>query len=456
MANTGNVFPTIGEATASGFGTWTNPENIVSDDGVDATITTTGASGSLLIARGFGFSIPTGSTITGVLVRIEASESAGGSEPLLAILRHSSGNLGIAKAVANEGNISGASKSIYTYGSTSNVWDATLTAEIVNDATFAVRFNFSTVHSMAVDFVTVAIEYTPPAGTTGTASVTSTATPTVTKAKGAQISVTASSTATPTVAGLTARTTMITVPSTVTPTVGTTKEALVVVSCTLTATCTVSGLKLLRAWIATDNFESYTPGELNTAAGGTNWLGAWGVTTLGVFSRAVAPGGGMALSAVSIGATTNAARNCGFVTLGTVQWRMQLNRTDHDDNAMVALTDGSNYRAAIGFRPDGTISIFNGGGVDVWVPIISIAADTWYTCRLEFNDDTELYRGSVDGGAWSSWVNQNAGDPVDWFVMFIAGGSGGTTTFWVDDIGPVSEIAAVIPLFRARFCAMSP
>ncbi len=159
MSSTGNVFPGTGESVdRSALTAWTNPGNIVSDNATDATCNATGS--DYLVARNFGFTIPAGATISGVLVRVEASEHSTGTEPLLAQLQDDAAALvGSSKSTSNEGSISGTTKSVYTYGSTSDVWGATLTSTIVNDPDFGVRLWFTTAHDIRIDYVTVAIEY---------------------------------------------------------------------------------------------------------------------------------------------------------------------------------------------------------------------------------------------------------------------------------------------------------
>ena len=163
MPNTGNVFAGTGESVdRAGLTAWTSPTAIVSDNATDATCNATGS--DYLVARNFDFStIPNDATIAGVLVRVEASEHSAGTEALLAQLQDETATLaGASKAQANEGAISGTAKAVYTYGSTSDVWSATLTPAIVKDADFGVRFWFTTAHDVRIDYVTMAIEYTVP------------------------------------------------------------------------------------------------------------------------------------------------------------------------------------------------------------------------------------------------------------------------------------------------------
>lgn len=156
MPNTGNVFPGTGENNAGiGATAWTNPGNIVSDNATDASCTAA-ASSQYLVARNFSLGVPTGLPILGVTVRIEAAETSAGTETLNAQLQNDSAALiGSSKTAT----ISGTGATVYTYGSTSDLWGATLTEAIVNHANFGVRFWYTTAHNMTVDYVTIAVEY---------------------------------------------------------------------------------------------------------------------------------------------------------------------------------------------------------------------------------------------------------------------------------------------------------
>lgn len=168
FTSTGNIMAGSGATTDRSTGTaWTSPGNVTADDAADATCNAASLA-DYLHAYNFGFTLPAGSTINGVLVRLEASEHSGGTEALLARLVSSAGTdpptlLGTAKSTSNEGAISGTVKAIYTYGSTSDLWGATLTESDVESSTFGVVVYFSTGHDVRIDFITMAIEYTVPA-----------------------------------------------------------------------------------------------------------------------------------------------------------------------------------------------------------------------------------------------------------------------------------------------------
>lgn len=157
MPSTGNTFPTVGENNADiGATAWTSPGNVVSDNTTDATCNAA-ASSQYLVARSFGFTIPGNARILGVTVRLEASESSTGAETVNAQLQNDAGTL-----IGNllTASVNGTGKTVYTYGSVTELWGTTtLTAAVCNDADFGVRFWFTTAHNVAVDFVTVAVEY---------------------------------------------------------------------------------------------------------------------------------------------------------------------------------------------------------------------------------------------------------------------------------------------------------
>lgn len=158
MATTVATYPSSTSAIArTSATTWTNTGNIVSDDATDATCSnTTGAGSYYLVASGFGFAIPSGRIITGITVVVQASEHSTSTEVLYAQLQNASGALFGGSKTAT---LSGTSKVNYTYGSRTDLWSATLTADIINDPNFGVRVWFTTSHSVRIDFIRMTVEY---------------------------------------------------------------------------------------------------------------------------------------------------------------------------------------------------------------------------------------------------------------------------------------------------------
>lgn len=162
MASTGNVFPTVGANVDRASSTaWTNPGNVVSDDATDTTVV---VPSDYLVTSGYDFSvIPDGSTILGITVRVEASETGSGTSTYIPQL-HSDTTPTLIGSAKTAVTVSGATKVISTNGSTSDTWGASLTAAIVKNSGFGVSiWSTDTVNTLAIDFVTIAVEYVAPA-----------------------------------------------------------------------------------------------------------------------------------------------------------------------------------------------------------------------------------------------------------------------------------------------------
>jgi len=160
MTTTGAILPSSGTSIARSTATaWTNPSRITANDGSTASISSGNTGSAYLVGSNFGFAIPTDSVITGVRVIWEVAESAAGTESVTVQLQSSSSTLiGATRSFTANGN----TLTLYTVGSLTDLWGATLTPAIVNDAGFGVRMWFTTTHAMTVDYVSVEVDYTPP------------------------------------------------------------------------------------------------------------------------------------------------------------------------------------------------------------------------------------------------------------------------------------------------------
>jgi hypothetical protein len=162
VASTGNVFPTVGaNVDRAGNAAWTSPGNVVSDNATDAT----GAVPTdYLVTSSYGFAIPSTAVIHGVTVRVEVSETGTGSSNFVAQL-HSATTPTLEGSSKNSGTVNGTTKVIETLGGAADVWGASLTPAIVNAAGFGVSiWSTDTTNTLAIDFVTIAIEYAIPVG----------------------------------------------------------------------------------------------------------------------------------------------------------------------------------------------------------------------------------------------------------------------------------------------------
>jgi len=160
MPSTGDVFPTAGASVDRAAATaWTNPGNVVSDNATDATAA---VPTDYLVTSAYGFSIPAGATILGVTVRVEASETGSGTSTYVPQL-HSNTTPTLIGAAKSPVTVSGATKVISSNGGVADLWSATLTPAIVNDAGFGVSlWSTDTTNTLAIDFITIAIEYEIP------------------------------------------------------------------------------------------------------------------------------------------------------------------------------------------------------------------------------------------------------------------------------------------------------
>jgi hypothetical protein len=178
VANTGEVFgsaaATAAEAPWSDTGCdWVTPTNVFADDGNTANVTAatfdSPAQTFVLKVSGFNFSaIPDGSTISGVTARVNAFYRAGqgtGSLDLCQLLDTSLAKVGTNQA-ATPVALTTTTTTIITKGSTSDLWGNALDAAWVKHSNFGIALGCAATAANAdvdIDYVTLEIEYTPPA-----------------------------------------------------------------------------------------------------------------------------------------------------------------------------------------------------------------------------------------------------------------------------------------------------
>lgn len=146
---------------AGGFAEWSNPSNAGAADSTYATATVTGLGGQsrALKATNFGFSIPTGATIDGILVEWLCSSSGG--------------NVYTDRARIVKGGVTKTTeKSLYelwsgsyvSYGGASYLWGETWTVSDINDSGFGAIISAISGNSGSktgqVDYVRITVYYT--------------------------------------------------------------------------------------------------------------------------------------------------------------------------------------------------------------------------------------------------------------------------------------------------------
>jgi hypothetical protein len=176
VANTGQVFgsvaASVSEAPWSDEG-WVTPGNVFADDAATANVIAASFDSPdqtfVLKVSGFDFSsIASGSTILGVTARVNTWFRAGqgsGSLDLCQLLNTSLAKVGTNQC-ATPVALTSTTTTIITKGSTSDLWGNALTDAWVKNANFGIALGILATAANAdvdIDYVTLEIEYTPPA-----------------------------------------------------------------------------------------------------------------------------------------------------------------------------------------------------------------------------------------------------------------------------------------------------
>lgn len=188
------------------------------------------------------------------------------------------------------------------------------------------------------------------------------------------------------------------------------------------------------AWVATDDFESGSNGaNIAGTSGGSGWSAAWskeGSANDWIYSNSTPISGTLSASHTPSSASdTGVTRNMtSAVTSGTVTFKVY--RTSNSTGVMYAMVrDSGDAAAGVMLNASGNIVDLAGSTIQAY------SASTVYTINIEFDYGTDQYRISVDGGAYSSWINMAAaGTSATRFIFRSADASSGVTNK-LDDIG---------------------
>lgn len=172
MSSQGALYPAaaISDGSVNGSSVdWGNPLNVGAQDSSVALAASLGSGDSeYLVATNFGFSIPVGAIIDGVMIRVSRTNKTGACRDSSALLVvggaywDSGGGvpLGDEKAQATTWP---SSETTTDYGSSSDLWNLTLTRAIVNASDFgfaiAAHRNSGTANP-AINSITATVTYT--------------------------------------------------------------------------------------------------------------------------------------------------------------------------------------------------------------------------------------------------------------------------------------------------------
>lgn len=182
MASSGPNNPTSAvERFAAGTG-WTSLSNLYASDDSRASASLSGTGGgsqtNYIDVTGFGFSIPAGATIDGVIVEIERSvSSTSGSPTDRSVFLLADGRIGTDPKVGDDKatlTIWPTTDAYATYGGAADAWAASLTDTQVNNSNFGVcisgrKTSGETSTTLRIDHVKITIHYTASGGGGGVA-----------------------------------------------------------------------------------------------------------------------------------------------------------------------------------------------------------------------------------------------------------------------------------------------
>jgi hypothetical protein len=160
----------VDDATV-GTRAWSNPTNAASSDNTYATVAGDGSGDTLqshyLKATNFGFSIPGGATISGIVVEVEAKDD-GLATNKINIVRLVKANAIQPTSRASDSPAALTTTDTYkVYGSSSQLWGQTWTDADINASTFGVvvaaQLDFlgsGVVSTVSIDHIRITVYYT--------------------------------------------------------------------------------------------------------------------------------------------------------------------------------------------------------------------------------------------------------------------------------------------------------
>jgi hypothetical protein len=174
MATQGPLYPTAATNVSTGTeinDAWVNPTNVGAADAAEAQITATSYDSPdishQLHTSGYGFTIPSGATIDGIVVEIERRSIIASSGKDFRVQMRSATGTTIGDNHADVATIWPTSSTIATYGSSSDDWRSggSWTDTEINDVDFGVviscQANIANA-DVGIDFVRVTVHYTMP------------------------------------------------------------------------------------------------------------------------------------------------------------------------------------------------------------------------------------------------------------------------------------------------------
>jgi hypothetical protein len=205
------------------------------------------------------------------------------------------------------------------------------------------------------------------------------------------------------------------------------------------------------AWLGTDSAESYSNGNsIDTLNGGSGWAAAWSVAGAGTKDIVNTPTlqGSLCFRLDKVGnQEPRAYRSVANTTSGSISWIGRFNNATKNA-AGLRLREAGTAKAdfwfdnnIVGGFGDAHFVMTSGAG---FFDLGTFAADTNYTIVIDYDNSTDQFRVSTDGGStfsgWKSYASVATNFDDAYFMINAEDAT--NSTFYFDDIKPYSAVVA--------------
>lgn len=167
MASEGPNSPGTVQSVSVGEVAWTNPSNATSSNNSHATVSLDQQPSDYLTASNFGFSIPVGATIDGIVVEFEKRSDQGGNI-VDDVVQLAKAGVWIGTNKGDAVTQWPASDAYASYGAINDLWGTTWTVSDINNSGFGARIQATEtgvgVDTAYIDHVRITVYYTEAGG----------------------------------------------------------------------------------------------------------------------------------------------------------------------------------------------------------------------------------------------------------------------------------------------------
>lgn len=173
MATSGPLYPSTLTPDGSGTVAWSNLTNLSADDATYATAVFSPYDYTDVVdATAFGFAIPGGSTIDGIVVEVQGKVNTADDSGIYSILLLKAGTPTGDNKGSSDPFVFTASDTTKTWGGAADLWGTTWTVSDINNSGFGFQFyaqwddsgSLGGTRTVSVDFVRITVHYTAAGG----------------------------------------------------------------------------------------------------------------------------------------------------------------------------------------------------------------------------------------------------------------------------------------------------